>query len=102
MRKNLLCHRCIVVPLRVPVCTLTNKTENGKLKTENQLVLTFHLSPFTSHQGLRLARSTARLSCCRCTTFIIGAVTISYRLASIMPILISAVGFLCCDTTLAI
>ena len=23
MRKNLLCHRCIVVPLRVPVCTLT-------------------------------------------------------------------------------
>jgi hypothetical protein len=30
MRKNLLCHRCIV-PLRVPVCTLTNKTENRKL-----------------------------------------------------------------------
>lgn len=53
-------------------------------------------------QGLCLTRSTARLSCCRCTTFIIGAVTISYRLASIMPILISAVGFLCCDTTLAI
>ena len=48
MRKS---HRCIV-PLRVPVVALTNKTENGKLKTENQLVLTFHLSPFTSHQGL--------------------------------------------------
>ena len=56
MRKS---HRCIV-PLRVPTRTLTNRTEIEKLKTENQLVLTFHLSPFTSHQGLWTPRCRLR------------------------------------------
>lgn len=67
----------LCVPLRVPVCTLTDATLCG-----------YSLGFSNCIKGLRLARSTVRLSCRRCTTFIIGAVTISYRLASIMPILI--------------
>ena len=57
--KNKLCRRCCV-PLRVPMCTLTNKTENWKVKTENQLVLTFHFSLFTLLQGLWTPRCRLR------------------------------------------
>lgn len=57
MRKNLLCHRCIVVPLRVPVCTLTEVLWHINYRDE--------LEDMRLPQGLCLARSTARLSCRR-------------------------------------